>query len=1512
MWDGGSAYGGGTSIGGGDSIAGMASEAWVNGNFVSIEFFSKLFQAYGPAEEEGDPDVAVNPNDLESTISNIKAQFGLWTEQYLSALGLGDGGGGGTQLNEPLNSINTAGLADHPSGSGQTIVWNGSAWVYGTAGGAVGVTSVAMSMPTGFTVTGTPITSSGTLAVTFASGYSLPTDAKQTNWDTAYGWGNHATAGYAMATDVYSKTDADGRFLTISFFRSLFKAYQSNGITEVTPNAGDTSLISSIKAMFGFWTDQYLSALGQGSGGGGSITLNEPLNGINNASLGSPSSAGQTLVWNGSAWKYSSAAGITATSLNIGGSASISGLVTAAGGFSVSGKDNTYVVLAGGGTKLLSEIGGGGTVSSIIINGTTTPYTPDVNGVVMLPAYPVYNFIGTTFYSGNSGSSTEHDCNNITNNGHYYYNSNGPTTVSTAHDGALYAQAYSNIWVGQIAQDYRDGRLYVRGKNSDTWMSWLRIAVFSEIPTKVSDLTNDTGFITGASLANYLPLSGGTLTSYNNILTIKSTTDSGWIYFFVTKNNTASAYGAVGYQDNFAFITNVKTGNARIGVADDGTPEYRITASGTTNTYKLWNESNDGAGSGLDADLLDGQHASYYATAASLGDYLPLTGGTITGTLTVSYSTTSGMAPAILIRHPNYSDGAFQFASDSLAANLPVNGYYVHVIGKAHTSYGSAYFGFRNVSESNTSLNYATIGMFNSNDLLVVQGGGNVGIGVTSPSYKLHVNGYAYTTRLYLASGVYLEKDSTGVHLVGAGFYSDSFVTALGQGSGGGGSVTLNEPLNGINNASLGSPSSAGQTLVWNGSAWKYSSAAGITATSLNIGGSASISGVVTAAGGFSVSGKDNTYVVMAGGGTKPLSEFTGTGGTVTGISVNGGSVVSPISGIVPLTGIVTSIAISGTTNPYTPSSGVVTLPAYPVYNFIGTTFYSGNSGSSTEHDCNNITNNGHYYYNSNGPTTVSTAHDGALYAQAYSNIWVGQIAQDYRDGRLYVRGKNSDTWMSWLRIAVFSEIPTKVSDLTNDTGFITGASLANYLPLSGGTLTSYNNILTIKSTTDSGWIYFFVTKNNTASAYGAVGYQDNFAFITNVKTGNARIGVADDGTPEYRITASGTTNTYKLWNESNDGAGSGLDADLLDGQHASYFAVAADNATQTWVTSQGYSKNFYGTTFYSGGASHSEHNCNNIENNGHYYYSSNGPATTLGASTNDGALYAQAYSTNWVGQIAQDFRNGRLFVRGKSNGTWTSWLVVMDSGNIGSYNAGSATKLQTSRTIWGQSFDGTANVEGTLQLERSAASSYGRISFYTSTYHTWYIYMQNAGVASPTSVNAPSGTYVTSWALRTLIQNSSGMGWTWESCTESSSSTPAIKMELSSNTGNLHVAGVVNTDTGLYSAGYVTAASDIRKKNQIGDCALTVKEVALAPSIRFTWKDERIKGVQVGSVAQYWLKVLPEAVREDADGMLTMDYGVIALLSSIATARKLEDVERRVTELERENEQLKKQLKAA
>lgn len=80
-------------------------------------------------------------------------------------------------------------------------------------GGSGSVTNVDMTVPTGFAISGNPITTSGTLALAFASGYSLPTNASQTNWNTAYD--NSITSfAYNTSTGVLTLTQQDAGTLT--------------------------------------------------------------------------------------------------------------------------------------------------------------------------------------------------------------------------------------------------------------------------------------------------------------------------------------------------------------------------------------------------------------------------------------------------------------------------------------------------------------------------------------------------------------------------------------------------------------------------------------------------------------------------------------------------------------------------------------------------------------------------------------------------------------------------------------------------------------------------------------------------------------------------------------------------------------------------------------------------------------------------------------------------------------------------------------------------------------------------------------------------------------------------------------------------------------------------------------------------------------------------------------------------------------------------------------------------
>ena len=288
---------------------------------------------------------------IEYDSDNNALKFGgsIYATGGVTALGYQSGGGGGdVSLNEPLSSINNAQLGA-PTTAGVALVWDGTAWSYGQVSGGTGtvtrvamstptglqvnlannatittqgsfnitfsdgysipltadvakgvsaygwgnhasagyatqqwvldqgystgsgsVTSVAMSVPTGFSISGSPITSSGTLSLRFASGYSLPTTAKQNNWDTAYGWGDHARAGYM------TQTTADNRYVTIATQQTVTgeKTFTAHGYfrNNLTLDAG---------------TDQYLrfnagtnkvAFFYQGAGGDLSFYSENPLN----------------------------------------------------------------------------------------------------------------------------------------------------------------------------------------------------------------------------------------------------------------------------------------------------------------------------------------------------------------------------------------------------------------------------------------------------------------------------------------------------------------------------------------------------------------------------------------------------------------------------------------------------------------------------------------------------------------------------------------------------------------------------------------------------------------------------------------------------------------------------------------------------------------------------------------------------------------------------------------------------------------------------------------------------------------------------------------------------------------------------------------------------------------------------------------------------------------------------------------------------------------------------------
>lgn len=172
------------------------------------------------------------------------------------------------------------------------------------------------------------------------------------------------------------------------------------------------------------------------------------------------------------------------------------------------------------------------------------------------------------------------------------------------------------------------------------------------------------------------------------------------------------------------------------------------------------------------------------------------------------------------------------------------------------------------------------------------------------------------------------------------------------------------------------------------------------------------------------------------------------------------------------------------------------------------------------------------------------------------------------------------------------------------------------------------------------------------------------------------------------------------FWHAGNDGVGSGLDADLLDTHHAGFENnnVALYAKFPSWGTliSQGLLRSDYEDAGHP-----TEDFLKAICKWAIKSYANRGKITLQGEiSTNStGWLVLSLYSDNGYDATTLLPRycsgqynnlNGNLQLFGTNNYVWRY------SGTFAG-NASTATKLATARTIWGQSFNGTANVSGNM-----------------------------------------------------------------------------------------------------------------------------------------------------------------------------------------------------------------------
>ena len=232
--------------------------------------------------------------------------------------------------------------------------------------------------------------------------------------------------------------------------------------------------------------------------------------------------------------------------------------------------------------------------------------------------------------------------------------------------------------------------------------------------------------------------------------------------------------------------------------------------------------------------------------------------------------------------------------------------------------------------------------------------------------------------------------------------------------------------------------------------------------------------------------------------------------------------------------------------------------------------------------------------------------------------------------------------------------------------------------------------------------------------------------------------------------------------------------------------------------------------------------------------------------------------------------------------------------------SAGSASSATTAGTATYANSAGSASSAGYATSAGSAgyASSAGNADT-VDDYHASSLWRSDGGTWNPqANIEMHANANGCEWSFDMHRGNYTGCIWhVWDEANGSilvvDGATARVGIGTTSPSYKLHVAGKI------YCTGGFAFLSDIRKKNVVGFCnGFSVKDIANAPLIQYTLKGDLDDGHRhIGSVAQYWQKVLPDTVNE-VDDTLSMDQESILMASVITLARKVMSLENQIIQL--------------
>ena len=1297
--------------------------------------------------------------------------------------------------------------------------------------------------------------------------------------DPQIGFWNLSVQGSNVATQSW----VNQNYISIAFFARLFQAY--NGSTAINPN-DTTSTIDNIKAMFGFWTERYISALGQNSSGSsGASSLSELLD----VTISSPSN-GQVLKYNSSTGKW------------------------------YNGTDEGVTTLSWGNiTNKPTTIAGYGITDAYISSGTIYLGSSSITPVTSLSGYATQSWVQNQGYVTSSGVTS------ITLKAGTGISLDTDNTAITSTG----TRTITNAGVRAVSINGNSLRVNTNGTNADLTIPFATSSTSASYASKVVGSYTSNG---GQQNPNYFG------TNRVGFLMMNTTVNSNshykdWLIMDCYSGNDVGGGVAIGVNRQSLGAYIMRSDAARTSWAESaelcGTHNSSVSLSGSTLTVKIagveksltntWRGIQDNLTSSSNTTESLSAKQGYLLANGSARDStkLPLAGGTMTGSITMSQTSSARTVGIIGTYDPNKAaaiwamGSSYQIKADGTTFGSLYGAAYAY-FGSGYT-FGAGYSGSHSFVWAQAGTIYAALGDYvwakngfkkngSSDDYALTGNGGHLGIAesaTASTIVKRSGSGYIYATYynqsssaetpttdsywFYCNSDGWLRKSSRA-NLESTIYPYEARLQWGGRNySGSYGPVdAAMVPELGANRAAFLPASSVTiQYSTDGGSSWTDYGASDAQKRALFSGVGTDLAiGKNTSTGVNYTNYRLRVIINTSGYLYSVLNKF------VIYISTNGSS-----GTWCTIDARLQSNVSSGTDTwvKFADTIGISGWSGYNVINTSGLTTYGNTAGSQY----------GQVRFTF-GNTGYSTSYSGMRLYKIFCFGGVGWTTPSTmaKTGHLYSYNENQRAFF-----------PEYVSA----SGFIKSGSDDNHALLGGG-----------------GHMAIHSGRNNEAnkivrtdgSGYIQCGYINCSSGNEGNNSSPARVwgtNGSDNYMRTYLTSALSVNYATSAGKATNDSDGNAINTTYLKKSLTSETNLYNSTSGWGWIFSNNYNSSTRATCYIAHGSSYGMHLRGyttsssvyllQVYNNSAEKFSVYGDGKVyvsdkVGIGTNSPSyklhVAGTGYFTSYVGINGAINSNYALYVNG--TGYFTSQVRAKSMEFYGNSGHGGYIDFH---------YNNDTSVDFTTRLIEDTSGTLTCKGNYTvdGVVNTGSVYFDK----TDTTGSNTSGAFRIGRFDETLGGLKMQFGG---SNTKLEIINPAWTIALFAfdSSGNFTSDGTIRGKSGIYSDSYVSAlgqntSSDARKKDIIETKELSLLDIANAPSVKYLWKHNRELGMQVGSIAQYWQKILPESVHEDNDGYLSMEYGVIALLAAISTARKVQDHERRICELEKENERLRTEM---